>query len=222
MEDTAQAEIPKKRSKREENREKSKELILRASLELFALKGYGSTTIEMIADRAGISRGLPYLYFDSKEKILHSILQRHFDREKMFLANIPKGQENPQEFTQTIIQKLCFPFREGTDSDECLEMRLILSMMLLPETKSIIQDWVIQFQSQVMETYFQDIKTCFSAFGIEDVETEMDYLRMIFFGYAFSRLCMGEDFPAEAIQKKIFDSYLERVKCRELREATGL
>lgn len=201
----------KKRSKREENREKSKEIILRASLELFSMKGYGSTTMELIADRAGISRGLPYLYFESKERLLYAILQRHFAREKEYISGLPTEYKNSQEFVEIMLRKMCYPFEEGVDGDRCLEMRLIMSMMLLPETKSIIQDWVMTFQSEIMENYFQNFKKNFESFGIKDVETEMKYLRMLFLGYAFSRLCLGEDFPAENIRDRVFSDYLAQI-----------
>ncbi|WCL47572.1 TetR/AcrR family transcriptional regulator [Leptospira sp. GIMC2001] len=202
---------PKKRSKREENREKSKELILRASLELFAMKGFGSTTMEMIADRAGISRGLPYLYFESKELLLHAIIERHFDREKEIIESLQTQFDSPEQFVHTITKHMATNFHKGTDSDECLEMRLIMSMMLLPETKSIIQKGVVKFQSQVLGKYFTNVKVTFEKMGIVDFEVEMEYLRMVFFGYTFARLCLGEEFPHESIQKRMFSHYLSQI-----------
>ena len=54
-------------------REKSREKILAASLELFANKGYDATSIDSIAKKAGISKGLVYNYFESKKSILLAI-----------------------------------------------------------------------------------------------------------------------------------------------------
>jgi len=217
MKDTTlnmESSSPKKRNKREENREKSKELILRASLELFSMKGYGSTTMEMIADRAGISRGLPYLYFESKERLLFFILKRHFDREKHFLASVPKDFNTIEEFIETILTKMDTPFAKGLDGDESLEMRLIMSMMLLPETKSIIQDWIVKFQSEIMEDFFSRVEGRFATLGIEDLSGEMQYLRMVFFGLTFSRLCFGDDFNAKSLRDRIKSHYVSQLaKC---------
>lgn len=202
----------KKRTKREENREKSQALILRSSLELFSLKGYGSTTMEMIADRAGISRGLPYLYFESKDKILFTILERHFNREKEQISDILKMKHDSSlEFVEAILKKISLPFEDGPEGDPCLEMRLIMNMMLLPETKTIIQDWVMRFQSEIMESYFQDMKRNFAKFGIEKADQEIDYLRMVFFGFTFCRLTMGEEFPVEKMLSRIKNNYLDWV-----------
>ncbi|MCC5814530.1 MAG: TetR/AcrR family transcriptional regulator [Leptospira sp.] len=212
MEEESIDKPAKKRTKRDENREKSQLLILRSSLELFSLKGYGSTTMEMIADRAGISRGLPYLYFESKDKILFTILERHFNREKEMIAELLKLEhKTSMDFVDAILKKISGPFEDGPESDPCLEMRLIMNMMLLPETKSIIQDWVLRFQSEIMESYFQDMKKNFAKFGIEKADEEISYLRMIFFGFTFCRLTMGDEFPTQIMQKRIRSNYLDWV-----------
>lgn len=56
-------------------RETKKQLIIEASLELFAGKGYHATSISDIAKKACISKGLMYNYFSSKEDLLHYILK---------------------------------------------------------------------------------------------------------------------------------------------------
>ena len=47
--------------------------IIDAALVLFANKGYHATSISMIAKNAGISKGLMYNYFESKEALLYVI-----------------------------------------------------------------------------------------------------------------------------------------------------
>lgn len=60
-------------TKREEQKEKRRQDILRAGLNLFTNKGYEATKINDIAETAGMSLGLLYHYFDSVE-ILHEEL----------------------------------------------------------------------------------------------------------------------------------------------------
>ncbi len=60
-------------TKREEQKEKRRQDILRAGLKLFACKGYEATKINDIAEEAGMSLGLLYHYFESIE-ILHEEL----------------------------------------------------------------------------------------------------------------------------------------------------
>ena len=55
-------------------REEKKALIMDVALYLFANKGYHATTITNIAKHAGISKGLMYIYFESKEDLLSGII----------------------------------------------------------------------------------------------------------------------------------------------------
>ena len=65
--------MPRRPEQFEEIREKSREKILSAALELFANKGYDATSIDSIAKKAGISKGLIYNYFESKKSMLMAI-----------------------------------------------------------------------------------------------------------------------------------------------------
>ncbi len=60
-------------------KEEKTELILNAAVKTFSEKGYGSTKISDIAKEAGISHGLIYQYFTSKEEIFKILIQRSLD-----------------------------------------------------------------------------------------------------------------------------------------------
>jgi AcrR family transcriptional regulator len=60
----------------EEIREERKTLIMDVALQHFANEGYHATTINHIARHAGISKGLMYNYFESKESLLTAIINR--------------------------------------------------------------------------------------------------------------------------------------------------
>lgn len=60
---------------REEQREKRKREILEAGLDLFIRKGYASTKISDIAERVGMSIGLLFHYFKSKEQLYETLIQ---------------------------------------------------------------------------------------------------------------------------------------------------
>ncbi len=53
-----------------------REAILRAATKVFASKGYFNSKVADIAAEAGIADGTVYLYFKSKDEILHSIFDR--------------------------------------------------------------------------------------------------------------------------------------------------
>jgi AcrR family transcriptional regulator len=50
--------------------------LLQSALELFAARGYNSTTVDAIAAAAGVSAGLMYHHFDSKPALLQAIFEQ--------------------------------------------------------------------------------------------------------------------------------------------------
>lgn len=58
------------------NPEETRQRLCDAALELFAEHGFESTSIRMIAERAGVSLGLLYHYFPSKESLLQELFQQ--------------------------------------------------------------------------------------------------------------------------------------------------
>ena len=53
-----------------------REAILKSAIKVFASKGYFNSKVADIAGKAKIADGTVYLYFNSKEEILHSIFDR--------------------------------------------------------------------------------------------------------------------------------------------------
>jgi len=49
--------------------------ILDAALELFVEKGFAATRLEDVAQRAGVSKGTVYLYFDSKDDLFKAVIR---------------------------------------------------------------------------------------------------------------------------------------------------
>ena len=49
--------------------------ITEAAFEVFAEKGYAATTVAEVAERAGVSKGLTYLYFRTKEELFKAVIK---------------------------------------------------------------------------------------------------------------------------------------------------
>jgi AcrR family transcriptional regulator len=86
---TALKRKPDTTKKRERRGDTRPQEIVAAAFEEFATKGYAATRLEDVASRAKVSKGLPYLYFKTKEAlfkaVVKSVITAHFDviREKM-------------------------------------------------------------------------------------------------------------------------------------------
>src|SRR2546428_2472128 len=74
--------MPRPANKRASTRNTSgykRAVILRAATRVFARNGYFNSKVADIARAAGVADGTVYLYFKSKEEILHSIFDRSVD-----------------------------------------------------------------------------------------------------------------------------------------------
>lgn len=63
-----------KKNRKEEQRSASIEGILASALALFVRNGYRATTVDMIAEQAGLTKGAVYFYFSSKAAIMLRLL----------------------------------------------------------------------------------------------------------------------------------------------------
>lgn len=59
--------------------DQTKALILETALEMFRERGYDSTTMRAVAEKAGVSLGNAYYYFRSKEYLIQAFYQRLHD-----------------------------------------------------------------------------------------------------------------------------------------------
>jgi len=82
----------------EEIREEKIALIMDTALEHFANEGYYRTTINHIARHAGISKGLMYNYFESKEALLKAIIHKSVNEVYKYLDINRDGYLSGEEF----------------------------------------------------------------------------------------------------------------------------
>lgn len=92
-----------------------REAILRAAIKVFSRKGYFNSKVADIAGEAGIADGTVYLYFKSKDEILHSIFDRamaEFIAEgKRELAYLKNPEERLRRIAELHLERL------GADRD---------------------------------------------------------------------------------------------------------
>src|ERR1700754_4296820 len=77
-------------TKKQQQGEQSRELILDATERLMATRGYAATAINDIRKACGLPPSSIYWHFGSKEGVLAAVMQRGADR---FFAAIPKSAE---------------------------------------------------------------------------------------------------------------------------------
>jgi AcrR family transcriptional regulator len=110
--------IPTDRStKKQQQGEQSRELILDATERLMATRGYAATSISDIRKACGLPPSSIYWHFGSKEGVLAAVMERGADR---FFAAIPTAD--------TIEQQLAVTARLQADHPEFLRLFYMLSL----------------------------------------------------------------------------------------------
>jgi TetR/AcrR family transcriptional repressor of nem operon len=87
--------------------QESKQRILAAAKELFLARGYAGTTVDAICEKARLTKGSFYHFFDSKEELGLAVLDWSLQRSGQILADGPHRQvADPVERALTFIDHI--------------------------------------------------------------------------------------------------------------------
>lgn len=180
-----------------EIRNSKKALIQETALELFATKGYHSSSISMIAKMAGISKGLIYNYYSSKEELLNEIINHGLDQIKSMMTPNNNGQMNSFELEPMI--------HESFKMVEAHPKFWSLYFSLLPQQdvfKIVKENFIETYKllTGMMTDYFR-IK------GMKDPEAEAIILGSLLDGVFINYIFDMENYPLEAVKKKLIEIY---------------
>src|SRR5881394_2133407 len=81
-----------------------REAILRAATRVFARNGYFNSKVADIAAAAGVADGTVYLYFKSKEEILHSIFDQNMADAIRSGRELIRNARDPREQLRRVAQ----------------------------------------------------------------------------------------------------------------------
>lgn len=82
-----------------------REKILQSAIRLFAEKGYQATSIQDIADDCSIAKGSIYKYYDSKEELYISILEK---RQQDMIDAVEKIRERKLPSRETFLEEIAY------------------------------------------------------------------------------------------------------------------
>jgi TetR/AcrR family transcriptional regulator, repressor of fatR-cypB operon len=84
-------------SRRQRAKDDKRERVLRAALELIPQLGLHNTPMAAIAQRAGVAKGTPYLYFESKEVLINELYRELTDDREREAALAAHTAREPRE-----------------------------------------------------------------------------------------------------------------------------
>lgn len=125
--------------------------ILRASLELFAAKGYDAVGVQQIADAAGIKKPTLYHYFGNKRGVLETIFRENFSP---FLTHLSEVAVFKGDLPLLLHQIVEFYFNFAHQQPVVYRMHLAMWFSHPENEASIVAAPLIREQHQLLEAVF--------------------------------------------------------------------
>ena len=89
----------------DEHKESRKEQILRAAFDCFGSKGFHQTSMRDICEKADLSAGAVYNYFDGKDDIIETLSEESRNEAELLLQDIEKS-DSKNEAVKKILQRI--------------------------------------------------------------------------------------------------------------------
>lgn len=172
-------------------------LISESALELFADKGYADTSINMIANKAGISKGLLYNYFSSKDELLESILSYGFD-EINDIYDLNKDGVLEIKEMEYFIREIFNRIKANTNF-----WKLYFQVSIQPD---VIEKLQVKMKEMILKFTRITIKY-FDKLGFRNPQTEAILFGALLDGITFNYVLSPDKFPIEEITNELIEKY---------------
>lgn len=171
-------------------REDRKQKLIDAAFHVFAEETYHSASVSKIAKEAGVSKGLLYNYFDTKEDLLRAIMSnlmeeifQYFD----FSDNAPLTDESVSDWIKKSLNIV---------KDDVKRWRFYTSLSMQPDVTPIF----IEMATGEIQKFMESFVVYFSSKGVEDPVTYMRYCSAIVDGIQLHVMLDPENFPIEKVE----------------------
>jgi AcrR family transcriptional regulator len=175
---------------------------MEVALELFSNEGYHSTPISKIAREAGISKGLMYNYFDSKEELMLAILKKGMDQLAELFDPNKDGVLTGEEFDYFVERSFKAVIENPT------YWRLYFGILMQAGIYKMIKEY---YQS-VLEESMGLLLNYYKERGVDDPLTEALLFGAVMDGICLNYLINPELFPLEDFKQKIIDKFGHKEK----------
>ncbi|KRP09681.1 MAG: hypothetical protein ABR95_11500 [Sphingobacteriales bacterium BACL12 MAG-120813-bin55] len=178
-------------------REKRREKIILAAMELFSRQTYHNTSVADISKQAGVSKGLIYNYFTTKEDILNGILDYLFAIGDQMVAETRAAGTPKEELRHLIGQVFRF-----------LHQQALISRMLIPLALEMGKfDFINEVIDRKMRDYLGLLVQIFSDMDYPDPEMEAWTLGVLFDGISLDYNVLGDRMPLDRMEQYLYKKY---------------
>jgi AcrR family transcriptional regulator len=184
---------PRSASVNEAMRQRSRERLLQATVELVEERGYEATTLADITQRAGSARGLVSYYYSGKRALLQSAVHRLMNRELAAALDREPRPEKGQEVLARAIDAIL-----GLTQHHTKLMRIHMAAILQEE------GFIQCPEQQRLAALLQESVV---RWGSDQPEEEYRLLRALLMGATVALLLPGAPMPLARLRAELFQRY---------------
>ena len=179
---------PRSKEQVEEIRLKSSQQIIKAALNLFAHQGFYRTTISQIANTAGVSKGLIYNYFSSKEDLLEAILDQAMHTGDQIMQTLQSNEIDPKAAFDHAIDQI---FEMVKQNPTYWKLITALSFQ-----EDIISKYKARFEKHGHDNLAM-LTALFEGMGIENAQKEAMYIAATLDGILLHFISFQDHYPID-------------------------
>lgn len=178
-------------------RERAREALLQAAIEVFSERGVAGSSIAAITQRAGAAQGLVNYHFGGKDQLVAAVIDRWFET----VLGFARVEGTPDEALAAVIDGAL------TATAYALPLqRAVLAMQQQPATHRLFAE--SEARHEVAAAAAEDaVRDLFRARGAEDPELEEIMLRSTLEGVFVKFAVFGETFPLEDARRWMHRRY---------------
>ena len=189
--------MPRTPEQYEQIREEKRKQIMDVALKLFAMEGYHATPISRIASEAGISKGLMYNYFDSKEALMLKLLEDGMHQLAELFDPNKDGVLTEDEFEYLVEKTFDAVIINPT------YWRLYFGILMQVD----IYEMIKEKYSEILEDTMKLLVNYYEERGVNDPLGEAMLFGAMMDGIGMNYLLNPEMFPVEKVKKKIIEKF---------------
>jgi AcrR family transcriptional regulator len=188
-------------------RSEAREKILSSSIRVFAAKGFHAASMDEVAASAGVSKGLAYNYFRSKEHLFSQALGDRiahlFD-----IGSAVDASKSPRERLHGLVAAAFDYVRREPDV-----FRLYLALSL-EKSLAAVAKATLRSLRDPMDRYLEVIRAIFADAGSPDPDLDALAFRSAILGVLLRFVRSIEDLPAERVTGRLIDLFLPEKRKR--------
>ncbi|SEG89927.1 transcriptional regulator, TetR family [Actinacidiphila yanglinensis] len=184
---------PRSASVNEAMRQRSRDRLLQATVELVEERGYEATTLADITRRAGSARGLVSYYYSGKRALVQSAVHRLMNRELAAALDAEPPAEDGEEVLARAIDAIL-----GLTVTHTKLMRTHMSLILADE------GFIRCPEQQRLAALLRE---SVARWGAQSPEEEYPLLRALLMGATVALLLPGAPMPVARLRAELFQRY---------------